>query len=103
MLQELYEETIRTESLLPELREHAAALTNNGSKARQVKQVARRTGLARLLRLLTTISIPPLWAEIAILHYRGSFQSKYMWIPVLVLPVIMAGGIASALNRNERR
>jgi hypothetical protein len=103
MLREFYEETIRTEGLLPERRERAASLTNNGLKARQVKQIARRTGLARLLRLLTTISIPPLWAEIAILHYRGSFQNKYMWVPVLSLPIIMAGGIASALNRNERR
>jgi hypothetical protein len=27
-------------------------------------------------------AIPPLWFEIALLDYRGSFQSRLMWAPV---------------------
>ena len=63
----------------------------------------RRVGLARLLRLGLTLAIPPLWYEIAVLHYRGSFQNRFMWIPVLSLPAVMASGVASALKREERR
>lgn len=49
-------------------------------------------GLARLLRLLVAGSIPPLWYEIALLHYRGSFQSRWMWLPLAYLPLELAGG-----------
>jgi hypothetical protein len=63
----------------------------------------RRVGLARLLRLGLTLAIPPLWYEIAVLHYRGAFQNRFMWIPVLSLPAVMASGVASALKREERR
>jgi hypothetical protein len=103
MLRELYEDMIQTEGLLPDLRDAADELTRTGAKAKQIKRIAWRTGLARWLRLLATLSIPPLWSEIAILHYRGSFQSPFMWIPVASLPVIMAGGVASTLDRDERR
>src|SRR5437660_1135331 len=58
-------------------------------------------GLARLLRLGVAGAVPPLWLEIAILHFRGSFQSRFMWVPVLSLPVIFAGGSASFLLRNS--
>jgi hypothetical protein len=103
MLRERFEEAIRTDALLPELRESVAELSHNGSRARQVKRIVRRSGLARLLRLLTAVSIPPLWLEIAILHYRGSFQSPYMWIPVISLPAVMVSGLVSGLTRDERR
>jgi hypothetical protein len=62
----------------------------------------RRVGLARLLRIGLTLAIPPLWYEIAVLHYRGAFQNRFMWVPVLSLPAIMASGVASALKRDER-
>jgi hypothetical protein len=62
----------------------------------------RRVGLARLLRVGLTLAIPPLWYEIAILHYRGAFQNRFMWVPVLGLPAIMVGGVASGLQREER-
>ncbi len=55
-----------------------------------------RFGLPRLLRLLVAGSIPPLWYEIAVLHYRGSFQSRYMWLPVAYLPLEMAAGFLAA-------
>ena len=62
-----------------------------------------RIGLARLLRLGVAGSIPPLWAEIALLHYRGSFQSRFMWIPVGGLPLVLVGGVAGGLISDERR
>src|SRR5688572_5555669 len=67
-----------------------------------MRSVLRRIGLARLLRLGVTFAIPPLWYEIAVLHYRGAFQSKCMWVPVLSLPVVLAGGVASGLQKEER-
>jgi hypothetical protein len=63
----------------------------------------RRVGLARLLRVGLTLAIPPLWYEIAVLHYRGAFQNRFMWVPVLSLPAIMASSVASGLEREERR
>ena len=56
-----------------------------------------RIGLAKLVRLGVTAAIPPLWYEIALLHFRGSFQSRFMWAPVLALPLVFAGGVAGAL------
>ena len=63
----------------------------------------RRAGLARLLRIGLTLAIPPLWYEIAILHYRGAFQNRFMWVPVLGLPAGMASGVASSLKKDELR
>ena len=62
----------------------------------------RRVGLARLLRLGLTLAIPPLWYEIAVLHYRGAFQNRFMWVPVLSLPAVLASGVASSLKKDER-
>lgn len=60
-------------------------------------------GLARLLRLGLTLAIPPLWYEIAVLHYRGAFQNRFMWVPVLSLPAVMVSGVVSAMTKEERR
>ncbi len=54
-------------------------------------------GLPWLLRLVVAGSMPPLWYEIAVLHYRGSYQSRFMWLPVTYIPVVMAGGLLSAV------
>src|SRR5919106_3324221 len=63
----------------------------------------RRVGLARLLRLGLVLMIPALWYELTLLHFRGAFQSRFMWVPVLSLPAVMAGGVASCLKKDERR
>ena len=68
-----------------------------------MQTVLRRLSFARLLRLGLTLTIPPLWYEIAVLHYRGAFQNRFMWVPVLSLPAVMAGGLASGLKNDERR
>lgn len=65
--------------------------------------ILRRIGLARLLRLGVTVAVPPLWLEIAVLHFRGSFQSPFMWIPILSLPAVLAGGSASTLVADPHR
>ena len=62
----------------------------------------RRAGLARLLRIGLTFGIVPLWYELTMLHFRGAFQSRFMWVPVISFPAVMAGGVASGLKRNER-
>jgi hypothetical protein len=66
-------------------------------------ELLKQVGLPRLLRLGVAGAIPPLWLEIAVLHFRGSFQSKFMWVPVASLPVVFAGGTASSLLRDEGR
>ncbi len=58
----------------------------------------KRLGLAQLVRGLVVGSIPPLWAEIVILHFRGNFHLPYMWIPVLSLPVIFGVGLRNVLR-----
>src|SRR5688572_10724364 len=68
-----------------------------------MRAILGRVGLARLLRLGLTLAIPPLWYELTMLHYRGAFHSKFMWVPVLSLPVTIAGGVASGLKKDERR
>jgi hypothetical protein len=77
---------------------------------RAPEELARTTaildelGLPRLLRLLVAGSIPPLWYEIALLHYRGSFQSSYMWLPLAYLPLEMVGGLlAGAVDTRTTR
>jgi hypothetical protein len=49
------------------------------------------------------LAIPPLWYEIAVLHYRGAFQNRFMWVPVLSLPAILVSGVTSSLRTDERR
>jgi hypothetical protein len=68
-----------------------------------MRAILGRVGLARLLRLGLTLAIPPLWYEITLLHYRGSFHSKFMWVPVLSFPAVIVSGVASSLKKDERR
>jgi hypothetical protein len=68
-----------------------------------MRPVLHQLSLARLLRLGLTLAILPLLYEIVVLHYRGAFHSRFMWAPVLSLPVVMAGGVASGLEQDERR
>ncbi len=66
-----------------------------------LQRLLGQLGLARLLRVGVSGSIPPLWAEIVILHYRGSFHSPSMWIPVVTLPAVLIGGTVSALTTDQ--
>jgi hypothetical protein len=69
---------------------------------KKIIRLLERMGLARLLRLGVAGAVPPLWLEIAILHFRGSFQSRFMWVPVLSLPLVFAGGSVSSLLGDEK-
>jgi hypothetical protein len=60
-------------------------------------------GLARLIRLGLILTIPPFWYEISVLHFRGSFQNRFMFGPVLGLPTVLSSTVASALKKDERR
>lgn len=66
-------------------------------------QLIRGVGLARLVRLNVIGAIPPIWLEIVILHFRGSFQNRFMWIPIVSLPLALVGGVASSLIAEERQ
>jgi hypothetical protein len=102
MLRELYD-SLRTAALLPELREPSVRMKRHGSQTQPMPRIRRRIGLARWLRLLTMLAIPPLWSEITVLHYRGSFQNRSMWLPIMTLPLVGAAGVVSALTPNERQ
>jgi hypothetical protein len=67
-----------------------------------MRRILGRVELARLLRLGLTLAIGPLWYEITVLHYRGSFQSRFMWVPVLTLPTAIVGGVTSGFKKDER-
>jgi hypothetical protein len=56
--------------------------------------VVRRVSPTQLMRAFIALNIPPLWAEIAYLHARGSFQNPAQWLPVVTLPV---SGVVAAL------
>jgi hypothetical protein len=71
--------------------------------ARLPVRLLRRLGLARLVRLGVAAALPPLWLEIAVLHFRGSFHSRFMWAPVLGLPLVFAGDVLCALLGDEPR
>jgi hypothetical protein len=71
---------------------------------RRAATILDEVGLPRLLRLMVAGSIPPLWYEIALLHYRGSFQSPFMWLPLAYLPLEMVGGlVAGAVDTRTTR
>lgn len=75
-----------------------------GETMQEASKLLEQLGLPRLLRLVVAGSMPPLWYEIAVLHYRGSFQSRFMWLPVTYLPLEMAAGIlASARDTHTTR
>src|SRR5919106_6121933 len=67
-----------------------------------MRAILRQVGLGRLLRFGLTLGILPLWYELTLLHFRGAFQSRFMWVPVLSLPAVMAVGVASGLKKDER-
>ena len=66
-------------------------------------RVLDRLGLARLIRLGLLGAIPPAWFEIAVLHLRGSFQSRPMWTPLVALPIVALGGAITVLDGDEAR
>jgi hypothetical protein len=103
MLREFYKVAVRTDPIHTELRGAIGRLGASRSANKPVSYSLRSTSLARLLRLLALVSIPPLWSEIAVLHYRGSFHNRAMWAPVVTLPFILAGGVVSLLTPDERR
>ncbi|MDP9352507.1 MAG: hypothetical protein M3P51_13350, partial [Chloroflexota bacterium] len=41
------------------------------------------------------------WYEIAVLHYRGSFHSRYMWAPLAYLPLQMVAGLVAGVADNR--
>src|ERR687886_666310 len=83
----------------------APLLQDVGQERDTATELIAGLGLPRLLRLTVASSIPPLWYEIAVLHFRGSFHSPFMWGPLVSLPLHMAGGIAATItdNRATRR
>jgi hypothetical protein len=67
-----------------------------------MRAILGKVGLARLLRLGLTFAVLPLLYEIVVLHFRGAFHNRFMWAPVISLPVVAAGGVAAALGKDER-
>jgi hypothetical protein len=58
--------------------------------------------LKRLMRLFVAANVPPLWGEIAYLHWRGSFQDPFQWLPVVSIPMVGAAGGAAAVSEGKQ-
>jgi hypothetical protein len=54
--------------------------------------------LSRLLPSFVAVNIPPLWTEIAYLHWRGAFQNLFQWIPVITLPIVWTVSAGAAIK-----
>jgi hypothetical protein len=66
-----------------------------------VGPLLRRLSLRRLLRLFTAVNVPPLWAEIAYFHARGTYQDPFQWLPVAALPVAGAASAVAAARDTD--
>lgn len=53
----------------------------------------------RSLAGLTAVAAVVTTAEIYIEHYRGSFGNKAMWIPIVITPPVVVGGIAGIFSK----
>jgi len=53
----------------------------------------------RSLAGLTAVAAVITTAEIYIEHYRGSFGNKAMWIPIVITPPVVVGGIAGIFSK----
>jgi hypothetical protein len=65
---------------------------------RWLAPLLRVLSLGRLLRLFVAVNTPPLWVEISYLHWRGSFQNRWQWLPVLMIPLACATNAAAAIS-----
>lgn len=54
--------------------------------------------MRRRLRLIVGIFTALLWVDNVTEHYRGGFEKKLMWVPVVANPVVAATAIASAVS-----
>lgn len=66
-----------------------------------VAPLLRRLSIRRVLRLFAAANVPPLWAEIAYFHARGTYQDPFQWLPVAVLPVAGAASAVAAVRDSE--
>jgi len=66
---------------------------------------ARMAGLppGRALCAVVAAGLAGTVGEVALLHYRGSFQNPFMWLPVSLPPVAAALTAKAAIDRSGRR
>jgi len=58
--------------------------------------------LRRQLAVITTASTALLWLDNLSEHYRGGFQRKLMYVPIVANPVVAAAGAATAVTAGRR-
>jgi hypothetical protein len=73
------------------------------SPVRRAVRNFRRGRAQRLLAGATAASALPLGAEIYTNHYGGSFGNKWMWTPVVLSPVLVAGVASERAARTVLR
>ena len=56
---------------------------------------------ARAYLLMLTVAFVVIGAQVFLLHWRAAFRSSAMWGPVVLAPIIAAGGAAAAVARND--
>ena len=89
-----------------------AALSLGGALGLAADWVARTAGAppriagapaGRALCALVAAGLAGTVGEVSLLHYRGSFQNPFMWLPVTVPPVAALLTAASAIERPQAR
>jgi hypothetical protein len=68
------------------------------ARAKQTAWSRQEELLRRRLRLVVGVFTGLLWLDNVTEHYRGGFQQRLMWVPVLVNPVVAVAGVAAAVS-----
>jgi hypothetical protein len=74
-----------------------------GGLGRRALRNLRRGRAQQMLAAVTAASALPLGVEVAVNHYGGSFANKWMWSPVVLLPVLGLAGAAGAVSERAAR
>jgi hypothetical protein len=57
--------------------------------------------LDRAVLLFTAVAYLAIWAQLSLFHWAGGFKHWAMWGPVLATPLVIAGTVAGAFERES--
>jgi hypothetical protein len=57
--------------------------------------------LDRAVLLFTGVAYLVIWIQLSLFHWAGGFKHWAMWGPVLATPLVIAGAVAGALERES--
>jgi hypothetical protein len=57
--------------------------------------------LDRAVLLFTAVAYVAIWVQLSLFHWAGGFKHWAMWGPVLATPLVIAGAVVGALERDS--